>query len=244
LPVAGLVLLIAVAWAAGMGRQLSLAAIAENRAMLKDFTAQHWFAAIAIFASAYIAIVALSVPGAAVMSILGGFLFGWWVSAPVTAISATIGGTIVFHVVKTSLGETLAERAGPTARKLQQGFAADAFNYLLFLRLVPVFPFFLVNAVAGICRVNVWTFIAATIIGIAPAAVIFAFVGQGLDGVIADRERAFNECVAAKGAANCSFDFDASHLLTPELMLALAALGVLALIPAIFKFVKARKKRP
>jgi uncharacterized membrane protein YdjX (TVP38/TMEM64 family) len=242
--VAGLVLLIAVAWGSGLGHQLSLAAIAENRSALKDFTAQHWFAAIAIFAAAYIAIVALSVPGAAVMSILGGFLFGWWVSAPLTALSATIGAIIVFHVVKTSFGEALAERAGPTARKLQQGFAADAFNYLLFLRLVPVFPFFLVNAVAGICRVNLLTFIAATVIGIAPAALIFAFVGQGLDGVIADRERAFNTCVAAKGAANCSFDLDASHLLTPGLMLALAALGILALIPAIFKFVKARKKRP
>ena len=231
LPVAGLALLIAAAYLAGAGHYLSLEAIAEHREWLKHFTAEHLAAAILIFMAVYIAVVALCLPGAALMSILGGFLFGWWISAPVTVVAATIGAVIVLHVVKTSLGATLAERAGPMVRKLSKGFAEDAFSYLLFLRLLPVFPYFMVNAVAGLCSVRLKTFIAATVIGIIPGALAFAYLGTGLDSIIAAQMQAHQACIARNESASCRFELDAGALLTPEMMAALIILGFVGLIP-------------
>ena len=231
LPIAGLALLIAAAYLAGAGHYLSLGAIAEHREWLKHFTTQHLVAAILIFMALYIAVVALCLPGAAFMSILGGFLFGWWISAPVTVVAATIGAVIVLHIVKTSLGATLAERAGPMVRKLSEGIAEDAFSYLLFLRLLPVFPFFMVNAVAGLCSVRLKTFIAATVIGIIPGALAFAYLGTGLDSIIAAQMQAHQACIALNGSASCRLELDAGALLTPEIMTALIILGFVGLIP-------------
>lgn len=235
LPVTILVMLIALAYALGLHRQISLAAIVENREALHGFVEDRLVLAILIYMVIYIAVVALSVPGAAVLSITGGFLFGWTISVPVAVLSAVIGSIIVFQIVKTSLGATLAERAGPLVKKVSDGFAADAFSYLLFLRLVPAFPFFMVNAVAGLCRVSQRTFIIATAIGIIPGAIAFALLGSGLDGVIDAQTAAYQACVAENGAENCSFDLNVSSLVTNELLFAFAGLGVIALLPLVLK---------
>ncbi len=239
-----LLVLIAVAYFAGAHRYLSLGVIAEHREALKAFVAEHLIAAVAIYMAVYIVTVALSLPGAAILSIMGGFLFGWALSAPITVVAATAGAIIVFQIVKTSLGAVVAERAGPFAKKLSAGFAEDAFNYLLFLRLVPAFPFFAVNAVAGLCRVNLKTFIAATIIGIIPGTIAFSWLGTGLDSIIDAQVKIYHRCVATSGAANCTYDFDIGALVTPEILIAFAALGVVALIPVALKRWKARKAGP
>jgi uncharacterized membrane protein YdjX (TVP38/TMEM64 family) len=238
LPAGGLALLIAVAYFAGLDHYLSLRAIAENRASLKDFAATHLLSAILLYVTIYIAVVALSLPGAAVLSVVGGFLFGWWLSAPVTVIAATVGAVIVFQIVKTSFGAALARRAGPMVRKLSDGFAKDAFNYLLFLRLVPAFPFFVVNAVAGLSGVALRTFIAATVIGIIPGTIAFAYLGTGLDSIIDAQTDIYRQCVAAKGATNCVLELDAGALATPDIVIAFLALGIVALIPIGLKYWK------
>ncbi|MGH6821109.1 MAG: TVP38/TMEM64 family protein [Methylocella sp.] len=230
-PAGSLALLILAAYFAGLGQYLSLDAIAENRALLKNFSAQHLAAAILIYMAVYVSAVALSLPGAAVMSIAGGFLFGWWLSAPITVVAATMGAVIVFHIVKTSFGAILLERAGPSARKLAQGFSRDSFSYLLFLRLVPAFPFFIVNVVAGLARVNPWAFTAATALGIIPASFAFAYLGTGLDGIIDAEAQRYNECLDTLRAASCRMELDASALLTREMVIAFIALGIVALIP-------------
>lgn len=235
LPAAGLAILIGAAYLAGAGHYLTLEAIAENRMLLKGFTADHLVAAILIYMAVYIGVVALSLPGAAVMSVAGGFLFGWWLSMPITIVAATIGAVIVFHIVKTSFGAVLLERAGPAARKLARGFQRDSFSYLLFLRLVPAFPFFIVNAVAGLSRVNPWTFTAATAVGIVPASFVFAYLGTGLDGIIDRQTQLYKDCMAALRAAGCRLELDAGALLTPEIVVAFVALGFIALIPLGFK---------
>ena len=235
LPAALLVALIAAVYATGFQRYLSLAAIAENREALRVFVADHLFAAILIYMGVYVSAVALSVPGASLLSIVGGFLFGWMVSAPVTVMAATIGATIVFQIVKTSLGAALAECAGPFVRKLSGGFAADAFNYLLFLRLTPVFPFFIVNAVAGLCNVRLKTFVTATFLGIIPGAIAFAYLGTGLDSIIDAQLASYQACAAAKGQANCTLSFDTGALVTRELLIAFAVLGLVSLIPVFIK---------
>ena len=117
-----------------------------------------------------------------------------------------------------------SRRAGPRAGKLAEGFRADAFSYLLFLRLVPAFPFFLVNLVPAFAGVQLAPFVAATALGIIPGALAFAFAGTGLDSVIAAQKAAYRRCLAA-GRADCQLDFNAAGILTPQLLGALIALG-------------------
>src|ERR1700730_5721660 len=163
----------------------------------------------------------------------------------VRALAAYVGLYIavcalwVFLIALSAFGEHLVRRAGPTAERIAKGFRADAFSYLLFLRLVPVFPFWLVNLVAALAGVRLLHFAAATALGIIPATFVFAFVGSGLESAIVAQERAYHACVAG-GGSNCRFAFHADAVLTPQLMAALAALAVLALVPVIVKRWNAR----
>jgi uncharacterized membrane protein YdjX (TVP38/TMEM64 family) len=128
------------------------------------------------------------------------------------------------------------------AGKLAQGFRADAFSYLLFLRLVPVFPFWLINLVPALCGVRLATFVAATAVGIIPGTFAIAFVGAGLDSVIAAQQAAYHLCLTG-GSPDCRLKFHMNAVLTPELVTALAALGVLALIPVAVKHLRARNQK-
>lgn len=240
LPAAALILLAAAGYGLGLHRHLSLAALAENRDWLRSWVEGHLALALASFMLAYVAVVALSIPGAAVMSIAGGFLFGWPISVPATVVSAVAGAAIVFQIVKTSLGAALAERSGPFLERLSRGFAEHAFSLLLFLRLTPVFPFWAVNAVAGLSRIPFRTFIVATAIGILPASLAFALVGSGLDRTIEAQLAAYRACVAAQGADHCRLSLEASALLSTEMVLGLSALGLVALIPVAIRLWKGR----
>ena len=235
LPLIVLGALVLGAYALGLQKYLSLEAIAANRDFLSNYVATHLVSALLLYTAIYIVVVALSLPGAGILSIVGGFVFGWALSAPVTVVAATIGAIIVFQIVKTSLGATMAEKAGPFVQRLSAGFAADAFNYLLFLRLVPAFPFFVVNVVSGVARVPLRTFVVATFVGIIPGSFVFAYLGLGLGSVIDAQSLAHGTCVAEKGAANCPFEISVSALVTPQLLLSFAALGVVSLIPVILK---------
>ncbi|MCB1376995.1 MAG: TVP38/TMEM64 family protein [Alphaproteobacteria bacterium] len=236
---AGLLLAgIAIVYLTGLYRHLSFESFVTNGAAIEAFVHQNLVAAILLYGAVYVAVVAFSLPGAAAMSIIGGFLFGWMTSVPVTIAAATAGAVIVFQIVKTSFGTALAERAGPLVQKLSHGFAADAFNYLLFLRLVPLFPFFMVNAVAGLCSVRLKTFVAATVIGIIPGSIAFAYLGTGLGSVIDAQKAAQADCIATNGAAECRFELDPSLLITRELAIAFVVLGCVALLPIGLKRLK------
>ena len=237
LPLAILGAVMIAAYALGLHKYLTLASIAENRAGLKDFVGSHLFTAVLAYSGIYIVVVALSLPGAGVLSILGGLLFGWAISAPVTIVAATIGAVIVFEVVKTSLGAVIAEKAGPFVARLSGGFKDDAFNYLLFLRLVPAFPFFAVNAVAGLAGISRKTFTLATLVGIIPGSFAFAYLGRGLDSLIDGQTAIYQDCLA-KGGLDCKLALSPGALVTREILIAFAALGVVALIPVILKHFK------
>jgi uncharacterized membrane protein YdjX (TVP38/TMEM64 family) len=235
IPLALLVIAIAAAYLLGLHHYLSVESIVRHRDALHAFVDRNLVVALATFICIYIGIVALSLPGAALLSIGGSFAFGWMVSVPASVLAATIGSIIVFQIVKTSLGASLAERAGPLVQKLREGFTRDGFNYLLFLRLTPVFPFFAVNAVAGLSGVALRIFVLATAIGIIPGSLAFAWLGSGLDSIIDRQLTLYNECVASHGAAMCSFELSAFSLFTPQLLLGFAALGVVALIPVLLR---------
>lgn len=215
-----------------VGRGISLEALVGHRAAIDHFVATHRVLAVLAYIGLYIVTVALSLPGATFLTVCGGFLFGVAIGASAAAIGATIGATIIFLVARTALGEPLLRRAGPRAVKLAEGFRNDAFSYLLFLRLVPVFPFFLVNLVPAFAGVRLGPFIAATALGVIPAAFVYAFAGTGLDSIIAAQTGAYQACLNA-GRTGCQVVFEARDAVTPELIGALVALGLLALVPVV-----------
>lgn len=234
-PAGLLVALMALAYATGLHRQISLTAVADNRDALKQFVSDHWFLALAAYAAVYVAITVAALPAAAAISIAGGFLFGWLVSAPLSAASATLGASIAFRIVRTTAGRALAAKAGPVLARLQKGFAEDAFHYLLALRLMPVVPFFIVNVVAGLSQVRTATFVAATGLGIIPGALAYAWLGTGLDSIIAAQRQAYEACRAANTASPCRFVLEPSALLTPQLVAAFFGLAVIALLPLLLR---------
>lgn len=239
-PFVVLVALTAVALGVGMQRQLSLEMLARHYMALQDYVAAHGSIAVLAFLAIYVAVVALSIPGAVYLTVTGGLLFGAIGGSLAAFVGATAGATLLFLLARTAFGEHLIRRAGPLAERLAEGFREDAFNYLLFLRLVPLFPFFLVNLVPAVAGVRLAPFVAATAIGIIPATIAFALVGSGLDSVISAEATGFRACIAA-GRDDCRIDFDINSALTPHLVAALVGLGVLALIPVVVKRLRARR---
>ncbi len=177
----------------------SIESLVRHRAAIDEFVASHRLLAVLSYMGLYIVTVALSVPAAVFLTVTGGFLFGLVLGTSAAVISATIGATLIFLAARTALGEPLLRRAGPRANQLAQGFRDDAFSYLLFLRLVPAFPFFLVNLVPAFAGVRLGPFIAATAIGIIPGAIVFALAGVGLDSMIAAQKNSYDQCIAARG---------------------------------------------
>ena len=211
----GLVAAAAIAFIAiGGHHYLTFAALAENRGRLMAFVADRGCAAGAVYIALYAVLTALSVPGGGVLTIAGGVLFGTWLGALCAVIGATLGATAIFLAVRAGLSG-LARRAGPLAGRLEAGFRADAFSYLLFLRLVPIFPFWLVNLVPALLGVRLRTFVLGTFIGIIPATFIYAGLGNGLGRVVENP--------------------DLSIVFRPAVLLPLVGLAVLALIPVGYR---------
>jgi len=243
LPLIVLIAVVAIAYMTGLHKYISLNSVAENREYLTQAVSQNWLQAILIYGLVYVVSTALSLPGGALLTIVGGFLFGWLFAGIAAVFSATLGAAVVFLIAKSSLGDFLMKKAGPFTKKLADGFNTDAFSYLMFLRLVPVFPFWLVNIAPALFNVKLRTFLITTFLGIIPGTFAIATLGAGLGSVIDRQQAVFDACVAEKGAENCVFNVDAGALLTPQLLAAFAALGVVALIPVAIKRLKARKAK-
>jgi uncharacterized membrane protein YdjX (TVP38/TMEM64 family) len=243
LPLAIIVVATALVFGLGWHRHLSVETLVRNHDAVHAFIGSTRIVAIAAYVATYAVAVALSLPVGLFLTLAGGILFGGVTAGLAAIVGATIGATIIFLIARSAFGEHLVRLAGPTAEKVAEGFRADAFSYLLFLRLVPVFPFFLVNLVPALAGVRLATFISATVIGIVPATFAYAFVGAGLDSVIRAQGAIYHACVAA-GRANCRVDFDLKAAVTPELLAALAALGFIALVPVVVKRWRSRATRP
>jgi uncharacterized membrane protein YdjX (TVP38/TMEM64 family) len=217
--VAGLVAFFAL----GLNRYISFQTLRDNRHALLTWVHTAGVIAPLTYMAVYVVAVACSLPGGAVMSITGGFLFGTVWGTVYIVISATIGATVLFLVAKTALGDPLRAKAGPWLHRMEAGFRDNALSYLLVLRLVPLFPFFVVNLVPAFLGVSLSTFILATGIGIIPGAVVYATVGSGLGSIF-----------------DAGGDFNVKAILTPQILMALIGLAVLALIPVLYKKIKAR----
>lgn len=195
---------------------LSLATIKANRDALLEFASRHYAAAIAIGLLIYAGAIALSLPGGLVLSLAMGFVFGRWVGTALVVVAATLGATLVFLAARYLFAEAARRRLGAVGERIIAGFNENAFAYLLFLRLVPLFPFFLVNLASAFTAVPLRTYVLATLIGIIPGTFVYVNLGQtlgridSLDGIV-----------------------------SRETLLAFALLGILALAPIAWKRLKA-----
>ncbi len=205
-------------FALGGHRYLSLDAIKANRDALLGFTQGHFAASLAIAFVVYVAATAFSLPGGLVLSLTVGFLFGRWIGTALVVVAATIGATLVFVAARYVFADAARRRLGAFGERINAGFTENAFSYLLFLRLVPLFPFFLVNLAPAFTSIPLSTYALATFVGVIPGTFVFVNLGQTLGRI-----------ESLKG------------LVSAETLGAFALLGVFALVPVAIRKLRTRK---
>ena len=210
--------------------RISLDALAENSAALLAFRDGHYLGASLAFVALYITVVAFSLPGAGILSLAGGFLFGLFPGVLYNIAAATAGGILVFLAARAGFGADLVRRAqarGGAVARMQAMVAENQWSAMLTLRLIPVMPFFLVNLIAAFTGVRLRVFALATLVGILPAALIFTAIGAGLGDVL--------------GAGHAP---DPAELLAPKILLPLFGLALLAALPMLARIWRGRGARP
>lgn len=225
-PILLIMVLMAVVYFSGAHRYISFEKLRQNHAALQWMVAHYPTLAPLIFIAVYVLSTALSIPGGALLSIFGGFLFPQPFSTFYVVVGATLGATIVFLAAQTSLHNILMDKAGPLVQKMQRGFEEDAVSYLLFLRLIPLFPFWLVNIAPAFFGVNLITFVWTTCLGIIPGAFVLTQAGVGLGAIL-----------------DAGGELTIETVFNTQVKIALIALGIFALLPACIKKFMKRKRR-
>lgn len=201
-----------------LGRFLTLQALQDNRQALLDYYAAHTLAMVTGFIVIYIVQTALSLPGAAILSLAAGAIFGPLMGTLYAVIAASIGATLAFLVTRYLLRDLVLARFGARLEGMNRELEQRGFNYLLFLRLVPVFPFFLINLAAGLTRLPLRTFMLGTLLGIIPGGFVFVNAGASLATITT-----------------------LSGIASPRVLGSFALLGLFALIPALYGRVTSRR---
>ena len=202
------------------GGRLDLETLRTHRAVLLAFTRAHYAPMLLAATVVYGVATALSFPVGVVMTLAVGFLFGRWVGTAVVVLAATVGATGAFLSARYLFANAVRRRMGPRLQRLSRGFDQDAFNYILFLRLVPVFPFWLMNLVPAFTPVSARTFFFATLLGILPGTFVFVNMGESLAHIDSPRD-----------------------LVGAQTLLALALLGAMSLVPILIRKLRTRKAR-
>ncbi len=205
----------------GFYRYLSFDSLKNHRDALIAWREQYYVLSVFIFMFIYTVSVAISVPGASILSLVGGFLFGTVLGTFFIVFSATIGASLLFFSVKTALGDYFYKKTQGKLKKMEKGFRENAFYYLLSLRLIPIFPFWLVNIVPALLKVPFKKFLFATFLGIIPGSAVYAALGASLHTVFLKNER-----------PNLDIIF------SPSILIPLLALGLLSLVPIMYKKLK------
>ncbi|WP_026479275.1 TVP38/TMEM64 family protein [Ahrensia sp. 13_GOM-1096m] len=227
LPVAVIVGGLGLGYAFGLNEYFSLSFLAEQREALSAYVEANYVRALLSFGALYAVATAFSFPAASILTIFGGFLFGWLVGGIVVAISATLGATVLFIAAKTAFGDFLKEKVGGRVKNLADGFEKNAFSYLIVLRIAPILPFFIMNIAPALFNVPLRSYVAGTFIGILPGVFAYAYLGQGVESVLIAAQESGQEASVA-------------DLVTTEITLAFAALAIVAVIPTIVKKLRRR----
>lgn len=226
LPLALIVAGLVAFFAFGLHDYLTFDQLKQHRAALNAWVNDNSVIAPLLFGLAYVAIVALSLPIASLATLVVGFLFGIVLGSIVVVVGATLGAVLLFLAARYALGDYLRSKAGPAIKRMEAGFQEDAFNYLLVLRLVPLFPFFLVNLVPAFLGVRTRVFALATFIGIIPGSVVYVSVGNGL-GAVFDQGK----------------EPDLGIIFEPEILLPIIGLAILAMVPVVYRRIAGKRGR-
>lgn len=225
-PLAVIGLAVALVFAMGWHKYISFDVLSRNLSALDAWVRANLLLAMLAFGLTYAIVVALSLPGAAVLTLTGGVLFGWIGVVP-TVLGATCGATALFIAAKTAFRDVFAARAGGFIAKFEAGFRENEFSYMMVLRLVPLFPFFIVNIVPAFLGVKLRTYFFATLIGIIPGSMTYTLIGA-----------AGRDTIAQGGKLDL-----AGALTQPTVLAAIVGLIVLSLIPVFYKRLKANKSQ-
>lgn len=220
--VAGAVML---AFSLGLNDYFSIEALRAHRSVMNDFVAARGALAALVFVVLYAATTILFLPVGAVLTIIGGFLFGIVPGTACVVVGATVGATTLFVIARSTLGSIFRAKAGPFMARMEAGFRENELSYMLVLRLIPLFPFFIVNLVPAFLGVSLRTYVIGTFIGIIPGTLVFILAGAGLGSVL-----------------DSGGDFTVDSVLTPEIIAGLTGLALLSLLPAAYKRLKARRR--
>ncbi|MGV8855482.1 MAG: TVP38/TMEM64 family protein [Devosia sp.] len=215
----------------GWQRYFTLDYLAETRSSIKTFAHEQGPLAGLLYVLGYAAAVAVAFPATWLLTLAGGFIYGMVLGGLLAAIGASIGASILFWAARTAFGDGLRQRAGGFVARAAKGFENNAFTYMLALRLAPVLPFSVVNVLPALFKVPFATYVAATLIGIIPGALVYASIGQGLEAVLVE--------VARSGRA-----VGIADLVTPGLTLGLAGLALLAVAPTVYTLIRRRNTPP
>ncbi len=198
--------------------QISFEGLAANEAALKQAVAENFLLTVLAYMAVYIAAVALSLPGAVWLSLAGGLMFGTVQGGMIIVTAASLGACGLFVAARYVVGDMLRAKAGPALAKFEASFNRDAMSYMLILRLLPIFPFFIVNLGAALVGVRFSVFAVTTFFGIMPGSFVFASIGNGISVLLQAGERP-----------------DLSVMSSPEIILPLLALALLSALPIIWR---------
>lgn len=198
-----------------LGRFLTLELLRENKDGLRIYTESHYALVVILYIVIYCVQTTFSLPGAAILTLAGGFLFGILLGTLYVNIGATSGATLAFLVARYLFRDAVERRFGEKLASFHRGFERNDFNYLITIRLIPIFPFFLVNLGSGLTRIRLSTYVAATAIGIIPGSFVYSNAGKQL------------------GTINSLKD-----IASPGVVGAFVVLGLLALVPVFYQRLK------
>jgi uncharacterized membrane protein YdjX (TVP38/TMEM64 family) len=218
----------AVVLVSGAAQLLSLDRLLASRAWLRGFVEAGYVRALVAAYCLYVGAVVVSVPATLLLTMVCGFLFGILPGALTAVCAATTGAAIVFAIGR-GPGSDLLQRVGGTRLAgLAAGFRRDAFGYIVILRLLPLFPFWVTNLAPAAFGVRMRVFVLATFLGLLPGAVVYATTGAGIEDVVAAHEAGKAACLAA-GGGGCDNALALRALVTPKMVAGLALLAVFAL---------------
>lgn len=201
-----------------LGSYLTLESLKSQREVLRQSYNDNMALFIIGFSLIYITSTAISLPGATILTLSSGAIFGPILGTIVASASSNIGAALAFLVARYLLRDSLEAKYKDQTSKFNEGIKENAINYLLFLRLVPVFPFFVINLAMGLTRISIITFVGASIIGMLPGTFVYVYAGNQLSNINSLKDIA-----------------------SPGMLSAFALLGVLALIPVGIKKIQAKK---
>jgi uncharacterized membrane protein YdjX (TVP38/TMEM64 family) len=228
---AAIAALFAASYILGWKQHISLETLLTHRSAIDNFVSAHPLTAPLAFVSVYAAVTAGAIPAGAVLAIIGGLIFGLWIGTVGATVGSTCGATLLFLLARNLAIGRLPE--GPLTATLASGFRADAFYYILFLRLVPS-PSWLTSAASGALGIPAAVFMTATALGRIPGSLVFANFGAGLAEILNSREAVYKACLAV-GGADCPIGIGPATVLTPTVLASLIGLAVLALVPVLAK---------